>query len=103
MGKIGKNTGGFSRPKLPSNAVQCQLVDQEQGYTPAQMRELYAQGLAVGAQNAGVYTETASNPSWEIPVEEKRGVDPAELWELQVLTRRKVRDCYRADKEKFGN
>ena len=104
MSKIGKRIGKVAICRLPKNAPQILLVDQNAGYTPAQMRELYEQGLAVGQQNAGVYTQSSStkNPSWDIPIEERRGVDPADLWEIQTLSRRKVANAHVQDVRKYG-
>lgn len=104
MSKIGKRIGKAAICRLPKNAPQILLVDQNAGYTPAQMRELYEQGLAVGQQNAGIYTQSSSskNPSWDIPIEERRGIDPADLWEIQTLSRRKVANAHVQDVRKYG-
>lgn len=60
--------------------------------TPAQMRALNAQGIPVSTGNANHLYETGHEKlSWDIAPDNRRGVDPAELWQIEQSARKKLK------------
>lgn len=52
--------------------------------TPAVMAEMVDSGIPVSSQSiSGVFDDGVPNPSWDIPIDLKRGVDVAEVWQAQ--------------------
>lgn len=57
--------------------------------TPSEMYRMASQGIPVSNANLP-FIEGDENPSWNIPAERMRGIDVAELWQLQQDSRAKV-------------
>lgn len=59
--------------------------------TPSRMAELVEQGIPVSSSvlSAGA-DDGVSNPSWDIPIDQKRGVDVATVWESQQTSRKHI-------------
>lgn len=57
--------------------------------TPSEMYRMASQGIPVSNANLP-FVEGDANPSWNIPAERMRGIDVAELWQLQQDSRAKV-------------
>ena len=61
--------------------------------TPSQMMELASHGVPVSLQNAANFNDGQVNPPWDVPAERVRGVDMADLWQLQMSSRSKLKDA----------
>lgn len=73
-------------------------------YTPAQMMKLVQNGIPVNAPNAQlVESQGVPNPSWDIPLERKRGVDIADIWQKEKATRLKIAKAYKDAKQKAAD
>lgn len=70
--------------------------------TPSQMMDMAEYGIAISSQMVGSFYDGDKNPSWDIPAERVRGVDPGDLFELQGEVRRKVVAAHRKDVQVYG-
>ena len=71
--------------------------------TPSQMLELSEHGIAISGQNAANFDDGEFTPSWDLDASQLRGVDMADLWQLQRSTKKKMRQAYAADVMKYGD
>lgn len=73
--------------------------------TPSEMMKLAEQGIPVSAQagNLDAWNDGSTNPSWYVDSSRLRGIDPADLWQIQRSTRKKMRNAHFSDVEKFGD
>lgn len=63
--------------------------------TPSTMAKMAAQGIPVSAQNSSLpFTDGEPNPSWDLPFEEQRGIDVAEVWQQTMSTKTKFRKAH---------
>lgn len=59
--------------------------------TPSKMAELVDQGIPVSSSMlSGMAYDGVDNPSWDIPIDQKRGVDIAEVWQVQKTSRKNI-------------
>lgn len=59
--------------------------------TPAKMAELADQGIPVSSALLSVgASDGVSNPDWDMPIDQKRGVDIAQVWEAQRSARKNI-------------
>ena len=59
--------------------------------TPAVMAEMVDRGVPVSSQSlSGSFFDGVENPSWDIPIDLKRGVDVAEVWCAQKSARKNI-------------
>lgn len=70
--------------------------------TPAQMLEMQEKGIPITTQNMQM-SDGEPNPSWNIPLERLRGVDPAELWQQSKTIKEKVKRAHWNDVRKYGS
>lgn len=64
-------------------------------YTPSDMARMHAAGMPVNSANLiNSFCDGDKNPSFVVPIERKRGVDIAEVWEESKNAQAKI--------EKFG-
>ena len=68
-------------------------VQPNMAVTPSQMMEMAAHGVPVSLQNAANFNDGEVNPSWDVPAERVRGVDMADLWQLQQSSRAKLKEA----------
>lgn len=66
--------------------------------TPSQMMEMAAHGMPISLQNSADFHDGDTNPSWDISPERVRGIDAADLWQLQQSTRGKLKKAVLAQK-----
>lgn len=73
--------------------------------TPSEMMKLAEQGIPVSAQAANLeaWNDGTTNPSWYVDSSRLRGIDPADLWQIQRSVRKKMRNAHFSDVEKFGD
>lgn len=55
------------------------------------MFEMAAHGVPISLQNAANFTDGEVNPSWDVPAEKVRGIDMADLWNLEQSSREKLK------------
>lgn len=58
--------------------------------TPSQMMEMASHGIPVSTPNVELFYEGTENPSWNIPLEQQRGIDVAQLWQENRNIKRKA-------------
>ena len=59
--------------------------------TPSRMVEMVNQGIPVSTDNAsGQYYDGIPMPSFDIPIDQRRGVDIAQIWQAQQSARSKI-------------
>lgn len=70
-------------------------------YTPAEMAQLHAKGMPVNSANLiNSFCDGDKNPSFDVSIERKRGVDPAEIWEASKNSTEKIKKFNNALKKK---
>lgn len=75
-----------SIPKVQTIPTQSDLA-----ITPAVMAEMVDRGLPVSSQSvSGMFNDGVENPSWDLPIDLRRGVDVAEVWNAQRDARQNV-------------
>lgn len=63
--------------------------------TPSQMWELQQSGFPISTQTAGLsFDDGQYKVDWEVPMEHRRGIDPADLFEYQEQMRGKVNEVF---------
>lgn len=64
-------------------------------YTVAEMNEMLLAGNPISIQQYALReSQGTQNTSWDVPLENQRGVDAADIWEQQQKARDKVRNYY---------
>lgn len=72
--------------------------------TPSEMLRMTEQGIPISAQNMAYKpADGESNPSWDIPIDRLRGVDPAAMWEESQIIKQKARSAHINDRKRFGD
>lgn len=77
----------------------CKLSDKQSvqtisdlAITPSIMADMVDKGIPVSSQAlSGQYFDGVENPNWDLPIDQKRGVDVAEVWNAQLDSRQNVR------------
>ena len=82
--------------------LQQQPVIPHQAVTPSQMMELAKQGIPISTQTAPL-EEGKTDVSWDLPAEQRKHVDAAELWQMQQDIRQKVKRAHKRDREHYGD
>lgn len=63
--------------------------------SPSKMAELTAKGVPVSVNNLGVTYETGVDSlSYDVPPQYHRGVDLADLWNMEISSRNKIKKAY---------
>lgn len=73
--------------------------------TPAQMMQMSEKGIPISTQNIGFdpSKDGENNPSWELPLDRLRGVDPATMWEESQIVKQRAKHAHDNDRKKFGD
>lgn len=72
--------------------------------TPSEMLRMTEQGIPISAQNMAYKpTDGESNPSWDLPLDRLRGVDPAQMWETQQNIKERAKRAHVTDRKRFGD
>ena len=58
--------------------------------TPSQMLDLTQRGIAISSSNNMQYNEGSEDPSFDLPIDARRGVDVNDVWDAQANARRKL-------------
>lgn len=80
----------FGKTYTPSQV--CTIpVQSDLAITPSKMAQLVDQGIPVSSSLlSGVFNDGVENPSWDLPIDQKRGVDVAEVWQAQRTARKNI-------------
>lgn len=78
--------------KIYSPSQKCTIPTQENlAITPARMAEMVDNGIPVSSNVlSGNYDDGVPSPAWDIPIDRKRGVDVAEVWNAQKDARKTI-------------
>lgn len=69
-------------------------VESGLAYTPADMQRMATKGISINSMNMeGSYYYEAQSKSWDIPIADRRGVDPADIWNAQMSARDNLRSA----------
>lgn len=68
--------------------------------TPSEMYRLASQGVPVTNANLP-FLDGDTNPSWNIPADRVRGIDVAELWQLQQDSKGKIVRAHLQDRANY--
>lgn len=71
--------------------------------TPAQMARMANNGVAISSQIAGSFNDGETNPSFELPISQVRGLDIVDFWEAEKIARKNVKDHIKANELKYGD
>lgn len=71
--------------------------------TPAQMARMAANGVAISSQIAGSFNDGETNPSFEVPITQVRGLDIVDYWEAEKIARKNVKSHIKANEQKYGD
>lgn len=76
-------------------------VESGLAYTPADMQRMAAKGVSINSMNMeGSYYYDAQTKNWDIPITDRRGVDPADIWNAQMSARDNLRSADRKARAK---
>lgn len=78
-------------------------VEPNMSVSPAEMMRLTENGVAVSAQSNAMFNDGVVNPSWDIPLDRQRGVDPADMWQSMMDIRKKAKEGHKRDLQLYGN
>ncbi|UPW41281.1 hypothetical protein [Sigmofec virus UA08Rod_4411] len=80
FGKVCSLSSSVDIPVIPNLSV-----------TPSQMAEMVSHGIPVSSQILGApMFDGVSNPSWDLPIDQRRGVDIASVWQAQRESRSNI-------------
>lgn len=79
-----------------------QRVHNNLAVTPSEMLLHAQQGIPIAAQSASHYYDGTDNPSFDMPAEMRRGVDPGDLWQLRRSTASKLKQAHDKDVHYYG-
>lgn len=93
------NRYSHPRRKLGETPVKAGL-----SYTPSQMAKMAEQGIPISNVGAQVLAgQEQYNDTWDIPLNDIRRVDMADVWNVQQSARRKIAAAHRDDRKKYGD
>lgn len=71
-----------------------QKVQSGLALTPAQIMQMSERGIPVTTQNLdGMFYDGETRPSWDIPLDQQRGVDVAAMWQRRKDLGRRLLDA----------
>lgn len=95
----------FSRIKQSMRARTCHVIDNGYvkttpglAFTPAQMAKMAEKGIPISTQSADQFVDGTLNPSFDIPIEERRGIDVNDVWNASKDAKAKIIDAHKKDK-----
>lgn len=71
--------------------------------TPAQMAKMAANGVAISSQIAGNFNDGSTDVSFDVPLQQVRGLDIVDYWEAQKDSRFNVKNHIKANESKYGD
>lgn len=72
--------------------------------TPPQMQKMAEQGIPITSQNIAMTPQDGQpNPSWDLPLDQLRGIDPAQMWEESQIIKQRAKRAHDNDRKRFGD
>lgn len=72
--------------------------------TPSQMLKMAEKGIPISSQNTSFQpSDGEKNPSFDLPLDRLRGVDPAAMWEHSQVIKQKARSAHIRDRQRYGD
>lgn len=72
--------------------------------TPSQMLKMAEKGIPISSQNTAFQpSDGEKNPSFDLPLDRLRGVDPAAMWEESQIIKQKARVAHNRDRQRYGD
>lgn len=93
-----------SRP-VPSgctnNTVPYVYTEQNIAVTPSQIQQMVERGIPVSPSNASSFIDGVPNPSFDVPIEHRRGVDVVDVWDASQDAKRSLIQAHLKDKSNY--
>ncbi|UPW41270.1 hypothetical protein [Sigmofec virus UA08Rod_4527] len=92
------------RPVPVSYIYPDEYIKVEQGLSvsPSQVAELTAKGIPVSSTNVSQFIDGSPNPSFDLPIDELRGVDINDVWEASKEAARNLSNAQTKDINDYG-
>lgn len=71
--------------------------------SPSTAMAMAERGIPISAQMSSDFYDGDDNPSWELPLERSRGIDPSDLWQMQQDSRSKIRKAVKQFKNSLAD
>lgn len=85
-----KRTFAVCRRQIGEIIVQNGLA-----VTPSQVLEMAEKGIAASAQMNSMMVDGHTGSDWNVPLEERRGIDIAALWQSSMDARKKMQSAHK--------
>lgn len=69
--------------------------------SPSQMAKMAERGIPISAQSSDAFFDGVSNPSFDIPIEDRRGIDVNAVWNAQQDARKRIINAHKLDKQAY--
>nr|QPB07437.1 MAG: hypothetical protein [Microvirus sp.] len=70
--------------------------------TPSDMHRMVERGIPVSPSNDAMFFDGTPNVTFELPLEDARGVDVNDIWNAQQDARRKIKNANSVDVQNYG-
>lgn len=70
--------------------------------TPADMHRMVDRGIPVSPSNDALFFDGTPNVTFDLPIEDARGVDVNDIWNAQQDARRKIKNANSVDIQNYG-
>lgn len=77
-------------------------TEQNLAVTPSEIMELTNRGIPVSPSNANQFVVGVPNPSYDLPVDQRRGVDIVDVWDASQSAKRSLIQANIKDTETYG-
>lgn len=71
--------------------------------SPSQMALMAEKGIPITAQLSDAFVDGVSNPPFDIPIEDRRGIDVNAVWNAQKDARKRIIAAHKADKQAYDS
>lgn len=90
----------YSTP-LPSTR-DCDKVQSGLAVTPSQMMEMTNAGVSISSAGLN-YFEGTENPSFDLPLDQRRGIDAADVWNAEKDAKKRLYQGNKNDVAMYGD
>lgn len=95
----------YGRKHSHSVKVTCRIGDSSVveglAYTPSQLKDMAFKGIPISSGNVSQLPDQGVlNPTWDVPLECKRGTDVSDLWSAERSARSSVGNIYSSERSK---
>lgn len=94
-----KSNGNFIHTALRPGE---QHVKNSLAVTPSEMLMHAQQGIPIAAQSSHQFYDGDDSRSFDMPLDQRRGVDPADLWMIRRSTTAKLKAAHNKDVHYYG-